>query len=278
MKYLKTTMKFGPGRTTSIGILAMSFLLFQNAIIAQNADKGKTLLAVFAHPDDEGTVAPILAKYVEEGVKVYLVIATDGRYGTNDFSGLEAGDGLVAIRKEEMKCSANKLGVELIHLNYHDQLRAAEGYGGHIPHVRALVKEIYDIIEKTQPDAIITFGADGWSNHMDHRLVGASVTQAFISKVWEKPINLYYVGTPTDAVEDAEGKILRGQDRKYLTTQVRYSEENQNTAYDAFACHESQISPEWIKKMKEEKKPEEERVVYLWEFVGPTEVEDSVFN
>lgn len=278
MKYLKTTMKFGPGRTTSIGILAMSFLLFQNAIIAQNADKGKTLLAVFAHPDDEGTVAPILAKYVEEGVKVYLVIATDGRYGTNDFSGLEAGDGLVAIRKEEMKCSANKLGVELIHLNYHDQLRAAEGYDGHIPHVRALVKEIYDIIEKTQPDAIITFGADGWSNHMDHRLVGASVTQAFISKVWEKPINLYYVGTPTDAVEDAEGKILRGQDRKYLTTQVRYSEENQNTAYDAFACHESQISPEWIKKMKEEKKPEEERVVYLWEFVGPTEVEDSVFN
>ena len=96
--------------------------------------KGKTIMAVFAHPDDESTVGPVLAKYVREGATVHLVIATDGRLGVNDFSGLEAGDGLAAIRREEMKCAATALGVNLIHLNYYDQLRAAEGYDGHMPH------------------------------------------------------------------------------------------------------------------------------------------------
>ena len=69
----------------------------------------KVLMAIFAHPDDESTIAPILARYAREGVKVYVVIATDGRLGVNDFSGLEAGDGLVAIRKEEMQCAADAL-------------------------------------------------------------------------------------------------------------------------------------------------------------------------
>src|SRR6056297_266944 len=65
-------------------------------------DDERTMMAIFAHPDDEMTVSPILAKYAEQGTKVYLVICTDGRYGTNDFSGLEGGDSLVAIRKKEM--------------------------------------------------------------------------------------------------------------------------------------------------------------------------------
>ena len=39
----------------------------------------ETLLAVFAHPDDESTVAPILARYAREGIDVHVAIATDGR-------------------------------------------------------------------------------------------------------------------------------------------------------------------------------------------------------
>ena len=253
-------------------------MISQDKAISQNPNAGKTLLAVFAHPDDESTVAPILAKYVEEGAKVYLVIATDGRYGTNDFSGLEAGEGLVAIRKEEMKCSAEKLGVELIHLNYHDQLKSREGWDGHIPHVRALIKELYEIVERTQPDVIITWGPDGGSNHIDHRLVGVSVTQVFVSKVWDKPSRLYYYGNPFDEIEDSDEKILRGQDRSYLTTKINYTEEQMDKAYNAMTCHKSQISPEWLKSMKENK-TQKERVVYLTKFVGPpAEIQDSVFN
>ncbi|MFT5737063.1 MAG: LmbE family N-acetylglucosaminyl deacetylase [Maribacter sp.] len=58
----------------------MSFiLLFQTTEIwSQKPYEGKVILAVFAHPDDKSTVAPILAKYVREGAQVHLVIATDG--------------------------------------------------------------------------------------------------------------------------------------------------------------------------------------------------------
>ncbi len=277
MKNLKTTKKSGLVHVWSIGILILSIFLFQNTAVAQNTDKGKTLMAVFAHPDDEGTVAPILAKYAEEGVKVYLVIATDGRYGTNDHSDWEAGDGLAAERRKEMKCSADNLGVELIHLNYHDQLKSGEGYDGHIPQVRSLMKEVYDIVERIQPDALITFGPDGWSNHMDHRLVGATVSQVYLTKVWDKPMNLYYVGTPTDRVDDAESKILRGQDRSYLTTKVIYSEENRETAFKALACHKSQFPTEGLEKWKMES-AKDEKAVYLRKFVGPTEKSDTVFD
>lgn len=84
------------------------------------------------------------------------MIATDGRLGVNDFSGLEAGEGLVAIRKEEMKCAAEHLGVELIHLDYHDQLKAAEGDDGHMPHAQNLILEIHQLISNLQPDVLIT--------------------------------------------------------------------------------------------------------------------------
>ncbi len=261
----------------SFNILLILLVFKTNAIVAQIPDNGKTLLAVFAHPDDESTVAPILAKYVREGVKVHLVIATDGRYGTNDFSGLEGGEGLVTIRKKEMKCAAENLGVELIHLNYHDQLKSGEGYDGHIPHVRSLVKEIYHIVERIKPDAIITWGPDGGSTHMDHRLVGASVTQVYVSKKWDNGMDLYYYGTPADQVDDEENKILRGQDKDYLTTQIDYTEEDLDKAVASLACHVSQVTPERVAGTKA-RRSKYGRTIYLRKFVGPDEISDTLFD
>jgi|AP95_1055475.scaffolds.fasta_scaffold21054_2 LmbE family N-acetylglucosaminyl deacetylase len=277
MKELKTTVKRRLKTTPSIGILLLSIILFQNITIAQNTNSGKTLLAVFAHPDDEGTIAPLMVKYVEQGVKVHLVVCTDGRYGTNENTDYEAGDDLAAMRREEMQCSADNLGVELTHLRYHDQLKSGEGYDGHIPHVRSLIKDIYDIVEKIQPDAIITFGPEGWSNHMDHRLVGATVTQVFLSKVWNKKINLYYVGMPSDVLDDSEQKIIRGQDRSYLTTKVTYTDEHREQSFQAIFCHKSQFGEMGLDKIRKWSS-KREKAVYLRKFVAPTETEDSVFN
>jgi hypothetical protein len=50
--------------------------------LSQGAASGaapKTLAVVGAHPDDEGPVAPILARYAREGAQVYLIIASDCR-------------------------------------------------------------------------------------------------------------------------------------------------------------------------------------------------------
>ena len=37
-----------------------------------------TLLAVFAHPDDEFLISPLLARYAREGADVHLAIVTRG--------------------------------------------------------------------------------------------------------------------------------------------------------------------------------------------------------
>lgn len=259
------------------GIIFLWVIFNMYSVTAQESKSNRVLMAIFAHPDDEMTVAPILSKYVEEGVQVYLVICTDGRYGTNDFTDHEAGEGLVAIRKEEMKCAAQKLGVQLIHLNYHDQLKAGEGYDGHVPHARKLIIELENIISEKKPDAIITWGPDGGSTHMDHRLVGASVTQVFISKIWDRTKKLYYVGTPSHLIEEKEQKKLAGIDSVYVKTRIEYSEEDAKKAMESLQCHKTQVSPEML-AWRKVSRVKQKNTIYLREFVGPSKIETTLFD
>ncbi len=226
----------------------------------------KIIMGIFAHPDDEISVGPILAKYAREGVKVYLVIVTDGRYGTGH-SGLSPGEDLVALRKDELACASEKMGIEPIWLGYHDQLRLKEGFFGHVPLAQELIKEVDSLVTVLKPDVLITWGPDGGSNHMDHRLVGATVTQVFARKTWEKPSALYYYGTPANLIEGNEGKVLRGVDEKYMTMRINYSEEDFNKAMDALTCYKSQYSPEQVQSRISYVK-KFDRTVYLRPFVG----------
>ena len=272
-----------------ISILVQSFLVLMLGCFVQghtilsspnygSFDPGdKIIMAIFAHPDDESTVAPILSKYVREGIKVYLVIVTDGRLGVNDFTDYEAGDGLAAMRREEMKCAAEKLGVQLIHLDYYDQLKAEEGYDGHIPHVRALIKEIHQLVTEIQPDVLITWGPDGGSNHMDHRLIGATTTAVFLSEDWQKPSSLFYYGRPSNFIEDKESKILRGVDPKYMTTKISFSDEDLEASIESISCHKSQVQVDKIKD-RFKNRYEKGMYVYLRKFVGPTAHSDSLFK
>ena len=45
-------------------------LILSSFLYAQ--EEPKKLLAIFAHPDDEQSVGPLLVKYVEEGVEVTI--------------------------------------------------------------------------------------------------------------------------------------------------------------------------------------------------------------
>src|SRR5437868_10287941 len=49
------------------------------------------VLAVFAHPDDERVVGPLLSRLAREGRETHLVIATDGSQGVRDFAQIPAG-------------------------------------------------------------------------------------------------------------------------------------------------------------------------------------------
>ena len=236
----------------------------------------KVIMAIFAHPDDEMTVAPILSRYAREGVKIYAVCVTDGRYGQG-VSGLPAGDELAAVREEEFGCATKKIGAEPIWLGYHDQLRLREGYDGHVPLAQRLVREVDSLVTALQPDVLITWGPDGGSNHMDHRLVGSTVTQVYARKRWEKPSALYFYASPAQLMDDEDSKLLRGVDEQYLTTQITYTDEDLENAMQALYCYESQYAREQMESRREYLE-NFTRKIYLRPFVGATDTKESLFD
>src|SRR5688500_7790863 len=78
---------------------------------ANSQTSKKTILAVVAHPDDEMAIADVLVKYGRLGYKVYVIIATDGKYGTRVTS-IPEGDSLGTIRKKESICACRIMGIE----------------------------------------------------------------------------------------------------------------------------------------------------------------------
>ena len=84
--------------------------------IARGQGKVRALVAVWAHADDEGPVAPILARYAREGVQVHMIIATDGAQGAANTS-VPRGPEIAKLRVEEgLPCSAQALGIDPLDL------------------------------------------------------------------------------------------------------------------------------------------------------------------
>lgn len=122
-----------------------------------------SLLATFAHPDDESFgVGGTLAKYASEGVVVSLLVATDGAAGEISDPSLARPDNLAEVRRRELQCAADTLGVENLRLlGYPD---------GHLAEVDWQEAEgrIVAIIRELRPDVVITFDPLGVYGHPDH--------------------------------------------------------------------------------------------------------------
>src|SRR5215212_10868706 len=81
-----------------------------------NAQHTRPIVAVFAHPDDERIVGPLLSKLSRQGREIHLVIGTDGSKGIRDFARIPEGPELAAARVKEANCAANRLGVRRLHM------------------------------------------------------------------------------------------------------------------------------------------------------------------
>jgi LmbE family N-acetylglucosaminyl deacetylase len=49
------------------------------------------VVAIFAHPDDERVIGPLLSRLARDGRETHLVIATDGSKGVTDYARIPAG-------------------------------------------------------------------------------------------------------------------------------------------------------------------------------------------
>ena len=61
--------------------LAIAFAVIVAPLTASGQAATRTLVALLAHPDDEGPAGPILARYAREGARVVLIIASEGGQG-----------------------------------------------------------------------------------------------------------------------------------------------------------------------------------------------------
>ena len=215
---------------------------------ASNAPRhSRTLMAVFAHPDDETLVAPVLSRYARDGARVVLVIATDGRRGAAEWTGVPAGDSLAAVRANEARCSARALGIEPpILLGFPDA-----GLSDFAPwpgkRLDTLAVRIDSIIRVVRPDAVITWGPDGGYGHADHRLTGQAVTQVFQAGTVPNNIPLFFPGFPETRTAQAPpwyGQHLHAVSPALLTATVSFTAADREAAWKSIACHWSQATAE----------------------------------
>ncbi|WP_019009869.1 PIG-L deacetylase family protein [Deinococcus aquatilis] len=146
-----------------------------------------TLLAVFAHPDDEAfSVGGTLTHYARKGVRVVLACATRGEAGKITVPGMTVDD-LGVQREQELRRACEALEIEPpIFLDYHDsgryeRTRTSDPIA--MMNVNPLDVEVKlrALIADIRPQVILTFDPHGGYGHVDHLQIHRATSAAFFS-------------------------------------------------------------------------------------------------
>ncbi len=144
----------------------------------------RKLLAIFAHPDDEGAVSGTLAHYAQQGVHVSLICATSGEAGEISDPSLATPDNLGAVREAELRCACDIIGIDELHmLGYCDSgMEGTDENSRTTAFIQADPKEVVgrlvQLIRQIKPQMVITFEPFGWYGHPDHKAVSLYTTEA----------------------------------------------------------------------------------------------------
>ncbi|MER3515271.1 MAG: GlcNAc-PI de-N-acetylase, partial [Chloroflexota bacterium] len=145
----------------------------------------RSLLSVFAHPDDESFgVGGTLAYYAAQGHRVALG-ATRGDVGEIADPALATPQTLGDVRTAELNCAAQVLGVsKIILLGYRDSGMAGTPENQdprafmNAP-AEEVVERLVGIIRRLRPQVVITFDPYGGYGHPDHIAIHRHTVAAF---------------------------------------------------------------------------------------------------
>ena len=147
---------------------------------------GLSVLAAFAHPDDEGFgCGGTLAMLVARGARVTLVCATNGDVGEISDPALATPQNLAQVRREELRQAMAVTGVQdLRFLGYRDSGMAGTEDNDHPDSLsqaepETVAGELADIIREVRPEMVITHDPTGGYGHPDHTAVYRHATRAF---------------------------------------------------------------------------------------------------
>jgi LmbE family N-acetylglucosaminyl deacetylase len=208
--------------------------------LSAHSQARRPVLAVFAHPDDERVIGPLLSRLAREGRETHLVIATNGDKGVTDFANIPAGAQLAAARDKEASCAAKRLGVRQLH-----QLGLPDGGLASFEVLGKLRSGLARIIDSVKPAVIITFGPEGGTGHPDHRLVGDVTTQIIEGDAKYSNVDLLYASLPTERLRTAPRAepTVNGMAQALLTVRVPFEQQDLVAGREEFACHRTQYTP-----------------------------------
>ncbi len=165
----------------------------------------KSILGIFAHPDDETSGAGCtISKYAELGADVSVITATRGELGTLGTGNLTISrEELPSVREDEFKRVMSIYGANPpIFLDYKDQ-------EVNLHRTEDIADKILLFMKDLMPDVIITFGPQGISKHSDHIAIHKAALHAFsLYKELElKNPSLLYVAIPKEVAAEFELKL-----------------------------------------------------------------------
>jgi LmbE family N-acetylglucosaminyl deacetylase len=209
----------------------------------------KTILAVFAHPDDE-SMGPggTLAKYAAAGHHVKFVTATDGGAGRYFEDRPDDNTVLREARRRETFAAAEVLGVDFLGFMGWEDGRLSE------VDILDVETRIAGVIRREKPDVLMTFHGSGISYHPDHRIIALALMGAFHGAArggWyadsnveslppHAPRKLYYFTLSRSLIESVDWprEIFASSDDEITT--VIDTRETADTRWRAIQAHETQ--------------------------------------
>jgi len=233
-----------------------------------------TLMALFAHPDDESFAAGgTLARYARQGKRVVLACATRGEAGiTHDEDAVQPED-MGQVREAELRCACSVLGVqELRFLGYRDSgMRDSPDNEHPLAFMRAdpaeVVGHLLDLFGEFQPHVVLTFGPSGGYGHPDHVAIHNHVTAAWHAAgdsvryrdlAADPPRKLYYTAISArtfrrireamwrhgllPAPPSDEDVARRGAPEDAITTSIEVRDFLEYKI-EALRCHRTQLPP-----------------------------------
>ncbi len=191
------------------------------------------LLISYAHPDDESFgLGGLIAKYVAQGVEVYLICATNGDVGTVKPEFMKGYDSVAALRLAELDKASEILGFkEVFKFGYKDSgMMSSETANDpdclwQQP-VETITRRVVEVIREVQPQVVITFNKYGGYGHPDHIAIQRATVEAFFKasdagyetgQAPYQPQKLYYSAIAKRQIQMGIMLMrIRGQDPRHV--------------------------------------------------------------
>ena len=149
----------------------------------------KRLLISFAHPDDESFgLGAAIPKWIDDGVDVYLICATNGDVGNVPPALQGKYPSVAALRLSELQCARRYLHfADVFMLGYRDSGMPGSETSRHpeslcyqwAHHPQTVTDKALHVMRQVEPQVVVTFNRYGGYGHPDHIAIQRATTAAF---------------------------------------------------------------------------------------------------